>query len=84
MPPTPFVSPGTPRESLPRDATELLAPDLGFTEQIASYPDGSLQFGCAYDIGSDSDQATVAGQAMASAIMSRNFPGLACLPLTRA
>ena len=35
------------------------------------------------EIGSDLDQATVAGQAMACSIHSRNFPGIAALPVTR-
>ncbi|MBL8580769.1 MAG: FAD-binding oxidoreductase, partial [Rhizobiaceae bacterium] len=69
--------------SLPRESSELIRPELGFTEQIASLPDGSLQFGCAYEIGSDMDQATVAGQAMACSIHSRNFPAVAALPVTR-
>jgi glycine/D-amino acid oxidase-like deaminating enzyme len=78
-----FTPPGIDPASLPREPSETIRPELGFTEQIASYPDGSLQFGCAYEVGSDLDQATVAGQAMACSIMRRNFPGIAGLPLTR-
>jgi len=78
-----FTPPGIDREALPREPSERIRPELGFTEQIASYPDGSLQFGCAYEIGSDLDRATVAGQAMACSIMSRNFPAIAGLPIAR-
>lgn len=78
-----FTPPGIDPASLPREPTEMLCADLGFTEQIASLPDGSLQFGCAYAVGSDSDAPTVAGQAMACAIHSRNFPAVARLPVTR-
>jgi glycine/D-amino acid oxidase-like deaminating enzyme len=78
-----FTPPGVDRETLPREASELIRPELGFTEQIASYPDGSLQFGCAYEIGSDFDRATVAGQAVACSIVSRNFPAVAGLPIVR-
>ncbi len=78
-----FTPPGFAAETLPREATELIRPELGFTEQIASYPDGSLQFGCAYQVGSDLDRATVAGQAMACSILSRNVPAIAGLPITR-
>ncbi|MCC2099334.1 MAG: FAD-binding oxidoreductase, partial [Hyphomicrobiales bacterium] len=78
-----FVPPGIDAETLPRDPSQLIRRDLGFTEQIASVPDGSLQFGCAYEVGSTLDQATVAGQAMACSVHSRNFPALAGLPVTR-
>lgn len=78
-----FFSPGMDAAKLPRDATENILPELGFTEQIASYPDGSLQFGCAYEVGSAHDRATVAGQAMACAIACLNFPGIAPLPIVR-
>ena len=43
-----------------------------FTEQIAQFPDGSVQFGCAFEYGSDDDRPTVAGQAMAATIMAEN------------
>ena len=78
-----FTPPGIDRANLPRDPSEQIRPELGFTEQIASLPDGSLQFGCAYEVGSDLDQATVAGQAMACSIVSRNFPDLGKLPIVR-
>ncbi|MEJ8570582.1 FAD-dependent oxidoreductase [Microbaculum marinum] len=76
-----FTPAGVDPDSLPRDPTERLSPELGFTEQIATAADGTLKFGCAYQVGSTSDQATVAGQAMAFSIMCRNFPALAGLPL---
>ncbi|MBL8581436.1 MAG: FAD-binding oxidoreductase, partial [Rhizobiaceae bacterium] len=78
-----FTPAGVDPASLPREPSELIRPELGFTEQIASLQDGSLQFGCAYEIGSDLDQATVAGQAMACSIHSLNFPAVAALPVTR-
>jgi sarcosine oxidase, subunit beta len=78
-----FTPPGFDREALPRKPSELIRPEIGFTEQIASYADGTLQFGCAYEVGSDLDNATVAGQAMACSIVSRNFPAVAGLPITR-
>jgi sarcosine oxidase, subunit beta len=78
-----FTPPGIDREALPREPSERIRPELGFTEQIASYADGSLQFGCAYEVGSDLDRATVAGQAMACSITSRNFPAIAGLPIVR-
>ena len=77
-----FTPPGIDPRSLPRDPSECLHPGLGFTEQIASLPDGTIQFGCAYEVGSDLDQATVAGQAMGCSILAKNFPGLARLPIT--
>jgi glycine/D-amino acid oxidase-like deaminating enzyme len=78
-----FTPPGVDPDSLPNDPTRKIRPDLGFTEQIASRADGTVQFGCAYEVGSNRDQATVAGQAMAMAIMCRNFPALAHLPVIR-
>jgi glycine/D-amino acid oxidase-like deaminating enzyme len=78
-----FTPPGIDRDALPREPSEQIRPELGFTEQIASYPDGSLQFGCAYEVGTDLDRATVAGQAMACSITSRNFPAIAGLPIVR-
>jgi glycine/D-amino acid oxidase-like deaminating enzyme len=78
-----FTPPGVDVSLLPRDPSEKIRPELGFTEQIASCPDGSLQFGCAYEVGSDLDRATVAGQAMACSITSRNFPAIAKLPVVR-
>lgn len=78
-----FAPPGIDREALPREPSERLRPELGFTEQIASRADGALLFGCAYEVGSARDQATVAGQAMACSIHSRNFPAVAGLPIMR-
>lgn len=78
-----FTPAGVDPASLPCEPSEHIRPELGFTEQIASYPDGSLQFGCAYEIGSSDDRPTVAGQAMACSITSRNFPAIAGLPIVR-
>lgn len=78
-----FTPPGIEAASLPRDPSELLRPELGFTGQIASFPDGSLQYGCAYEIGSDDARPTVAGQAMGCSIISRTFPAVANLPIVR-
>jgi sarcosine oxidase subunit beta len=47
-------------------------------------PDGRLQFGCAYHMDAMHDRPTVAGQAVAGAVLSRNFPALADLPVERA
>ena len=38
-----FTPPGVDPKSLPRESSELIRPELGFTEQIASLPDGTLQ-----------------------------------------
>lgn len=79
-----FNTAGKKREEMPSHAAESIRPELGFTEQIAQYPDGTLQFGCAYETGSFDDRPTVAGQAMATAVMSDNIVGFANLPLQRA
>ena len=60
---------------------EALAPQLGFTEQAAQYPDGRIRFGCAFALGSTSERATVAGQAMAYAVLTENLPALGALPI---
>jgi glycine/D-amino acid oxidase-like deaminating enzyme len=78
-----FTPPDIDRDALPREPSERIRPELGFTEQIASFADGTLQFGCAYEVGSDLDSATVAGQAMACSIVSRNFPAMAKLAIVR-
>ncbi len=79
-----FNTAGRSRAEIPSHAAETIRPGLGFTEQIAQYPDGRLQFGCAYEAGSFDDRPTVAGQAMANAVMSDNIMGFADLPLERA
>jgi sarcosine oxidase, subunit beta len=79
-----FSTAGRSREEMPSHATESIRPELGFTEQIAQYPDGSLQFGCAYEAGGFDDRPTVAGQAMANAVLSDDIVGFADLPLQRA
>ncbi len=78
-----FASPEVRAVETPRDPMEARWPETGFTEQIASMPDGRIQFGCAYAMDAESDAATVAGQAVAAAVLTRNFPGLAALPLER-
>lgn len=62
-------------------AVEALAPTLGFTEQVAQYPDGRLRFGCAFSMGSTDERATVAGQAMAGSILSENLPAMGSLAI---
>jgi glycine/D-amino acid oxidase-like deaminating enzyme len=78
-----FASPEVRALGAPRDPTEERWPGLGFTEQIASMPDGRIQFGCAYEMDAETDAPTVAGQAIAAAVLTRNFPALATLPLER-
>lgn len=78
-----FASPGVRALGAPQDPMEERWPGLGFTEQIASMPDGRIQFGCAYAMDADTDAPTVAGQAIAAAVLTRNFPALATLPLER-
>ncbi len=78
-----FTPAGVNLKSLPRDPSQGLNPALGFTEQMASLPDGSLQFGCAYEADSFSDRPTVAGQAMACSILTQNLPGLGRLAIER-
>jgi glycine/D-amino acid oxidase-like deaminating enzyme len=60
---------------------ESLAPQLGFTEQAAQYSDGRIRFGCAFALGSAVEHSTVAGQALAYAVMTENLPALVPLPL---
>ena len=60
---------------------EAFAPQLGFTEQAGQYPDGRIRFGCAFALGSTSEHATVAGQALAYAVVTENLPALAALPI---
>ena len=78
-----FVPAGVDPATIPADATGRLWPDLGFTEQMASLPDGSILLGCAYEVGNTGDHATVAGQAIALATLCRNVPALARLALQR-
>lgn len=79
-----FNTAGASAESLPSHPAEALHKGLMFTEQIAQFPDGSVQFGCAFQYGSDDDRPTVAGQAMAATIMAENVRDFAGLPLKRA
>ncbi|MGE0212963.1 MAG: NAD(P)/FAD-dependent oxidoreductase [Parvibaculaceae bacterium] len=78
-----FNASGRTRDTLPSHGAERLNLRLGFTEQVAQFPDGTLRFGCAFEQGSFDDHATVAGQAMANAILSENITGFAELSLVR-
>lgn len=78
-----YVPPGTDPASLPVDAAAALAPHLGFTEQIASLPDGRLVYGCAFAIGDADDHPSVAGQAISAIACARNLPALAALQMER-
>ncbi len=78
-----FNTAGKDPATLPSHSGETIRKDLNFTEQIAQYPDGSLQFGCAFEAGSTDDRPTTAGQGMAAAVMADNIAGFAELPLLR-
>ncbi|MFO1090650.1 MAG: FAD-dependent oxidoreductase [Hyphomicrobiales bacterium] len=78
-----FNTAGASADALPSHPAEALHKGLMFTEQIAQFPDGSVQFGCAFQYGSDDDRPTVAGQAMAATIMAENVRDFAGLPLKR-
>jgi glycine/D-amino acid oxidase-like deaminating enzyme len=78
-----FTPPGSDPAAIPADPSAAIAPDLGFTEQIASLPDGRLLYGCAFAVDDPGDHPTVAGQAIAAATLSRNLPALAALPVER-
>jgi sarcosine oxidase, subunit beta len=78
-----FNTVGKDPSTLPSHPGETIGKGLNFTEQIAQYPDGSLQFGCAYETGSTDERPTSAGQGMAAAVMADNIVGFAELPLLR-
>jgi sarcosine oxidase, subunit beta len=78
-----FNTSGKDPSTLPSHPGEKIRKNLNFTEQIAQYPDGSLQFGCAFETGSTDDRPTTAGQGMAAAVMADNIVGFAELPLLR-
>jgi sarcosine oxidase subunit beta len=78
-----FAAPAVKALDAPSDPMEARWPDLGFTEQIASMPDGRIQFGCAYRMDAIHDCPTVAGQTLAGAVLTRNFPSIAELPVER-
>lgn len=59
-----------------------LPPGMSYTHQIAQYPDGRLQFGCACE-SSDEAVATPDGQAPALATLARDLPGSGALALQR-
>ncbi|MGQ0566894.1 MAG: NAD(P)/FAD-dependent oxidoreductase [Gemmobacter sp.] len=79
-----FTPPGTDPATIPADPSAALAPHLGFTEQMASLPDGRILYGCAFALDDAGDRPSVAGQAIAGATLSRNLPALAALPVERA
>ncbi len=78
-----FNTVGKGRDELPSHPAESIRPDLGFTEQIAQFPGGSLQFGCAFEAGATDDRPTSAGQRIAETIMRDNIAGFAALPVER-
>ena len=65
------------------DPVIRLPPGMSFTHQIAQYPDGRVQFGCACESGQAVAEATPAGQAPALAVLPRDLPGTAALPVER-
>lgn len=65
------------------DPVIRLPPGMSFTHQIAQYPDGRVQFGCACESGQPLAEATAAGQAPALATLPRDLPGTAALPVER-
>jgi glycine/D-amino acid oxidase-like deaminating enzyme len=65
------------------DPVIRLPPGMSFTHQIAQYPDGRLQFGCACESGQALAEATAAGQAPALATLPRDLPGTAALTIER-
>jgi len=78
-----FNTAGKHPTALPSHPGEAIGRNLNFTEQIAQFPDGSLQFGCAFETGSTDDRPTIAGQGMAAAVMADNIAGFGELPLRR-
>jgi len=78
-----YVPPGTDPATIPADPVAALAPNLGFTEQVASLPDGRLLYGCAFAVDDARDHASVAGQAISAITCARNLPALAALPVER-
>jgi len=65
------------------DPAIALPPGMSYTHQIAQYPDGRLQFGCACESGQAAAVATAAGQAPALASLARDLPGSGALALER-
>ncbi len=57
--------------------------DSGFTEQVAQYEDGSLQFGCAFERETLDDQETLQGQSLARTSTAENIDGFAALAIKR-
>lgn len=65
------------------DPAIALAPGMTYTHQIAQYPDGRIQFGCACESGHEQAVATLAGQVPALATLPRDLPGSGTLALER-
>ncbi len=65
------------------DPAIALAPGVTYTHQVAQYPDGRIQFGCACESGQTEAEATPAGQAPALATLPRDLPGTATLAVER-
>ncbi len=78
-----YVPPGTDPATIPADPSAALAPHLGFTEQVASLPDGRLLYGCAFELDDAGDHPSVAGQAISAITCARNLPAMATLPIER-
>lgn len=78
-----FNASGRSREELPSHPAERARPDLGFTEQVAQRSDGALLYGCAFVEGTDDDEPTDAGQAMADAVTADNIQGFRNLSVRR-
>lgn len=56
---------------------------MTYTHQIAQYPDGRIQFGCACESAHEQAVATAAGQAPALTTLPRDLPGAGALALER-
>lgn len=65
------------------DPAIRLPAGMTYTHQIAQYPDGRVQFGCACESGHEQAVATAAGQAPALATLPRDLPGSGALALER-
>jgi glycine/D-amino acid oxidase-like deaminating enzyme len=65
------------------DPAIRLPAGMTYTHQIAQYPDGRIQFGCACESGQELAVATALGQAPALATLPRDLPGSGALALER-
>ncbi|MEQ8442600.1 MAG: FAD-binding oxidoreductase [Alphaproteobacteria bacterium] len=77
-----FTAEGVDESMTPRHRLEREHPDLGFTEQFASMPDGSIRYGCAFQ-DSDSDASTAAGQKLGRGVLEDNLAALRGLATER-